>query len=207
VEESEKKLVVFTHRRSEKVGYEIIPEKRWTRPETSSDPAEIIYLVGQNILYLRSFIQNEYNHLSYSKLLNPQNEGHRELWQWVNIRQIEKGTLQLIKDGQVIASIQEKPYFVQQVPGPELGYTIVDYEKEKFPNRSPTLVGYKMEFEPGRGGYKILLLDPSGNGVPGSLRELRDVNIEKTRELYLTAVILPLVVGIPIFIWRRRKLK
>ena len=207
IEGSEKKLISFTHRRSGKVGYEIIPAKRWTRPEISSHIAEIIYLVGKNTLYFRPYIQTEYPHLYYSKLLDPQNDGHPELWQWVNIEQIEKGTLQLIKGGQTMASIEEKPYYIQQVSGAELGYTIIEYKEEKFPESVPSFVGYKVEFEPEKGDYQVRLVDASGKEVPGSLRELRAVEVGKTRELYMVSLILPLAVGIPIFFWRKRKLK
>jgi hypothetical protein len=206
-EGSEKKVVSFTYRRSGKIGYEIIPAKRWTMPETSSDPAEIIYLEGKNTLYFRPYIQTEYNHLYYSKLLDPQNEGHSELWRWINIKQIEKGALHLIKNGKVVSRIQEEPYSVHQVPGQELGYTIAGYDKEKLPGRGPSLVGYKVEFEPGKGGQQIQLVDASGKVFPGSLRELRAVDVGEPRELYITAVVLPLVVAAPIFLWRRRKLK
>jgi hypothetical protein len=207
VEGSEKRLQSFTHRRSGRVGYEVISENRWTMPETSSDPSETIYLEGKKTLYFRPYIQTEYNHLSYAKLLDPQNDGYRELWKWVNIEQIERGILQLVKDGRIVASIQEKPYHVQQVPGPELGYTIVDYTEENFRDRGPSLVGYKVEFEPDRGGTQIQLVDPSGEVIPGSVRELRSVEGGNSRDLYAASVILPLVVWIPVLLWRRRKLK
>ena len=145
MEGSEKWLVSFTHRRSGQVGYEVISAKRWTMPETSGDPGDVIYLEGKKTLYFRPYIQTEYNHLYYSKLLDPQNDGFADMWRWVNIKQIEKGSLQLVKDGRPVASIEEKPYHVQQIAGPELGYMIINYEQEKFPDRAPSLVGYKAE--------------------------------------------------------------
>lgn len=207
VEGSDKNLASFTHRRSGRVGYEVISAKRWTMPETSSDPSEIIYLDGKKTLYFRSYIQTEYNHLYYSKLLDPQNEGYPELWRWVNIKQIEKGTLQLVKDGQIVASIQENPYYVEQVPGPELGYRIVEYKKETFPDRGPSLVGYRIEFEPERGGRQIRVVDAAGRVIPGSLREVRAVEVGKLWNFCLASVVLPLAVGVCVLLWRTRKLK
>jgi hypothetical protein len=145
------------------------------------------------------------------------------MWRWINIKQIEKGSLQLVKDGRLVGSIEEKPYQVQQILGPELGYTIIDYEPEKFEDRGPSLVGYKAEFELEKGGYHIQLVDEAGTVVAGSIRELRAIEVAKTvvagsiRELraievantwqlHLAAVILPLMVWAPVFIWRRRKL-
>lgn len=207
IEGSEKRLVSFTHRRSGKIGYEVISAKRWTMPETSSDSAEVIYFVGKNTLFYRPYIQTEYNHLYYSKLLDPQNDGYPELWRWVNIKQIEKGSLQLFKGRQLIASIEEKPYYVQQIPGPELGYTIIDYEEKKFPGRAPSLVGYRVELQPERGEYHIQVVDATGTIVPGSMRGLRVVEVGKTWKLYLASVVLPLAACIPIFIWRKWKLR
>ena len=79
--------------------------------------------------------------------------------------------------------------------------------KEKFPDRGPSLVGYKVEFEPEKGSFQIRLLDVSGKVISGSVRELRAIRVGNPIELYLTSVVLPLAVGIPIFIWRRKKLK
>ena len=206
IEGSEKWVVSFMHRRSGQVGYEVISAKRWTMPETSGDPGDVFYLEGQQTLYLRPYLQTEYNHLYYSKLLDPQNDGFADMWRWVNIKQIEKGRLQLVKDGRPVASIEEKPYHVQQIPGAELGYTIIDYEPAAFGDRGPSLVGYKVEFEPGKGGYQIQLVDEAGTVVDGSIRELRDVEVVNTWRLHLAAVILPLMVWAPVFIWRRWKL-
>lgn len=206
IEGSEKWLRSFTHRRSGQIGYEVISAKRWTMPETSGDPEDVIYLEGKNTLYFRPYIQTEYNHLYYSKLLDPQNDGFADMWRWINIKQIEKGSLQLVKDGRLVGSIEEKPYQVQQILGPELGYTIIDYEQEKFEDRGPSLVGYKAEFELEKGGYHIQLVDEAGTVVAGSIRELRAIEVANTWQLHLAAVILPLMVWAPVFIWRRRKL-
>jgi len=204
VEGSEKTIVSFSHRRSGKVGYEIISEKRWTMPETSSDPAGTIYFKGKNTLYFKPFIQTEYNDLYYSKLLDPQNDGYSDLWRWVNIRQVEQGSIQFVGNARVNATIREKPYYVRQVPGAELGYTIVDFSKETFPDRKPTFVGYKVELEPDREEHGIRLVDNAGVLVPGSFRELRAVDAERVPALYVLSVLLPLAAGIPVFWWRRR---
>jgi len=205
VEGGEKCLISFTHRRTGRVGYEVICAKRWTMPETSSDPSEIIYLAGRETLYFRPYIQTEYNHLYYSKLLDPQNEGYPDLWRWVNISQIERGTLELIREGRIVDRIQEKPYRVEQIPGPELGYRIVEFNKEKLPDRAPSLVGYRVDFDPPRGAVRIRLVDPEGKPIPGSVRTVRTLEAAGQRDLYLIAVFLPLVVGISMLLWRRWK--
>jgi hypothetical protein len=175
-------------------------------PETSSESDEVIYLVGKNTLYLRPYIQTEYNHLHYAKVLDPQNDGYPELWRWINIKQIEKGRLKFYIGGRLISSIGEKPYQVQQIPGPELGYKIIDYDKEKFPDRAPSLVGYKLDLHLEGEGYRLQLVDSAGTIIHGSERVLREVEARDTWKLFLVSIVLPLVAYIPIFIWRRRKL-
>ena len=145
------------------------------------------------------------NDLYYSKLIDPQNEGYGELWRWVKIKQIEKGNLQVIRNNQIIASIEEMPYHVQQIPGPELGYKIIDYTKEEFSDQPPSLVGYKLEFQPEKGQYQIQLIDSSGMIFSGSVRGLRTVKVGNPWTLYFASVILPLAPWVTIFIWRRRK--
>ena len=206
IEESEKRLVIFTHRRTGRIGYEVVSAERWTMPETSSESDEVIYLVGENTLYLRPYIQTEYNHLHYAKVLDPQNDGYPELWRWINIKQIEKGRLKFYIGGRLISSIGEKPYQVQQIPGPELGYKIIDYDKDKFPDRAPSLVGYKLDLHLEGEGYRLQLVDSAGTIIHGSERVLREVEARDTWKLFLVSIVLPLVAYIPIFIWRRRKL-
>jgi hypothetical protein len=207
IEESEKKLISFTYRRSGQVGYEIIPEKRWTRPMVSSDPSEIIYLEGKNTLFFKSFFQLEYNDFLYAKLNDPQNDGHPEIWNWVPVKQVQQGTLQVLRNNQVIENIEEKPYYVQQIPGPELGYKIIEYQKSMFPDRTPSYVGYKLTFVPEVRSCRIQLLDDHGKPIPGSIRELRAVEVNKIKILYISAVILPLAVGTSVIILRRLKRK
>ena len=207
VEGSEKKIVSFTHRRSGKIGYEIIPAKRWTMPEISSTTSEAIYMVGKHTLYFKPYVQNEYNHLYYSKLLDPQNEGHPERWLWVNIKQVEEGTLQLVGEDQSVTSIQEKPYFVRQIAGPELGYSIIEYDKEKFSNQSPSFVGYKVAYDPKMGNCRVRLASTKDQVLSGSLRKLRTVEPGRIRELYILSVVLPLVIGFSIIARRRWKLR
>ena len=207
VEGSEKWLVSFTHRRSGQIGYEIISATRWTMPEISSDPGDIIYLEGKHTLYFRPYSQTEYNHLYYSKLLDPQNDGFADMWRWVNIKQIEKGQIQFVKNGQLAARIEERPYHVQQIPGPELGYRIIEFDQDKSGDRKPNLVGYKADLQLEKGSYYIQLVSEAGKTIAGSTRELRAIEAADTWKLYLAAVILPLMVWLPAFIWRRWRLR
>ena len=206
-EDSEKRLVVFEPRRQGKVGFEVIPEERWTRKENTSDSNDILYLLGRVVFYFRPFIQNEYNDLYYAKLQDPQNSGSIETWRWVNIDQVKSGLVQVLKRRDVIDRVQEMPYYVEQTPGPELGYNIINFEATapQFAGRSPTFIGYRVDFDPSGGRYGINLLNPEDDTmIPGSFREARSVSFGPTREKVLYGIsLLPLIIGIPMFIWRR----
>jgi hypothetical protein len=187
------------------VGYEIIDPERWTDLETTSSSSDVVYFEGKNILYFRPSLQREYPDLHYSKLLDPQNEERRRLWRWVKIKPIEKGLMQLLRDGQVVASIEEKPYLVEQIPGAERGYIIVNYDAGKHPESGPTFQAHKVEFDPEKGDHQIRLVDASGEVVAGSVRELRAVEAGKALELYAASAFLPLLIGGSLVLWRRRR--
>ena len=68
-------------------------------------------------------------------------------------------------------------------------------------------MGYKAELQLEKGGYHIQLVDVAGKTIAGSTRELRAIEAADTWKLYLAAVILPLMVWLPAFIWRRWRLR
>jgi hypothetical protein len=206
VEGSEKSVVSFERRRSGNVGYEIVPESRWTMPETSSDPSEVVYFYGENTFYVRPFIQVEFNDLYYAKLLDPQDKGDPESWRWVNITQLKGRALQLKSGGRAVLTIGEKPYIVKQAEGPELGYEIFEYDRTASEGSQPSMVGYRVQVEEERSEYQMELLDDSGEVIPGSRREFRPLHSKNVRALYLVSLLLPAIGGVPIFLWRRKRM-
>lgn len=205
IQDSEKNLVVFTSRRTGGVGYEVIPGNRWTQREACNDPARIIYAAGKNTLYFRAFHQDEYNELYYNKLEDPQNLGREERWRWVHIKPVKDVLLALLKDGRMIERIGNLPYYVKQIPGPELGYDIVEYKEEEMLDKRPTFEGYKLDIsaELSRGECQIKLekKDKQGEFIKGSSREIRLVRKENSKYLYPFSFF-PLLVGIGIFVGR-----
>jgi hypothetical protein len=71
VEDSEKRLVVFAPRRAG-VGYEVIPQERWTFPEQANEPAEVVYTAPGGVIYLRPHAAHEVNAEAQARLRNPQ---------------------------------------------------------------------------------------------------------------------------------------
>src|SRR6266536_1520487 len=91
--DSEKRLVVVAPRR-ESVGYEIVPQEKWTFPEQASDPAEVVYTVAGGVVYVRPFAEQELNALAYARLKNPQDvAATANRWQWVHTASLERTTL------------------------------------------------------------------------------------------------------------------
>jgi hypothetical protein len=209
VQDSEKNLVVFTSRRTGGTGYEIIPGNRWTRRESCDDPDRIIYAAGKNTLYFRPFHQDEYNELYYNKLEDPQNFGREERWRWVHITPIKDVLLAFLREGKIIEKIENIPYYVKQISGPELGYEIIEYKKEEMPDKKPTFEGYKLDLsgELAKGKYEINLKKKNGEGfVKGGARKIRLVKKENSKYLYPWSIF-PLLVGLAIFIERKRRVR
>ncbi|MBW2121855.1 MAG: hypothetical protein JRH07_08425 [Deltaproteobacteria bacterium] len=204
IEDSEKRLVVFTRRRAGGVGYEIIRANKWTKPENSNDPAETLYAAGENTLYVRPFHEDEYNELFYRKLQDPQNKGNPDRWIWVHISPIQEVRLALLAGSRVVAKEERKPYLVRNIPGPELGYRILDYEAQDFPDTTPTFEAHKIVFPPpsGKGKYTFRLENKEGQPLEKSTRNIIALKKERADILYLISIF-PLLIGFGVFVRRK----
>ena len=205
VEGSEKKLVVFSKRRVEGVGYEIIPGNRWTNRESSNDPSESIYGSGNNTLYMRAFMEEEYNDLFYNKLRDPQNRGNPQRWKWVHTEPLLEEILAIDRNEKAQERIKRSAYLVKQLPGARLGYEILPYSSDRFPDQQPAFEGFKVEFSEGNaiGHQAIWLEDKKGRQVPKSIRKMSMVNKTGVGWLYLISAF-PLMVGMIVYMRRRR---
>lgn len=206
VPQSERKLIVFSPRR-EGLGYTIIPQTKWTTPEQADDPSRVIYARSGSSMYLQPFVEEEHNELYYTCLAKPQStEGSSDRWVWVHIQPKDGGYLEVLRDGQVIGRVERKPYWVKQIPGPALGYEVVEYQAggEGSRPRSPDFEGYEIRVEPGQPSYAIRLVEPDGSVVVGSEREIRLVKTRNLWALYLLPL-LPLTAGVSLTVWRRGK--
>jgi len=205
VEGSEKKLVVFSRRRVGGVGYEIIPGNRWTKRESSNDPLESIYGSGSNTLYFRAFMEDEFNELFYNKLLDPQNRGNPQRWIWVyNVPLLDK-VLTIQRNERGREQIKRTAYLVKQLPGARLGYEILPYTPDRYPDQQPAFEGFKVEFSEGNdaGHQTIWIEGPEGRQVPKSVRKMSMINKTGVKWLYLISAF-PLMVGLLIYVLRRK---
>ena len=201
---SEKKLVAFGPRR-QGLGYQIVPQEKWTRPERTDDPQDVIYARQGAVLYLQPFVEKEYNDLYYTRLEEPQSQrGRQDQWNWVHVQPFEQaGNLVLDYGGQIV-EVLAKPYRVQQLPGSALGYKVPDYDPAT-DTRSPDFVAYQLFVDANHASYRLELQDTEGTPVFGSQRQVRRVQNINSWALYFLAG-LPLTVGGLLLINRRERL-
>jgi hypothetical protein len=208
VEGTEKKLKVFEERRTG-VGYQIIPESKWTRPVQSDDASQILYLEGKRTMYMKAVHEAEYNQHDYLRMTSLEKplagKGGESAYMWVHMDEVPDTRVQVLKAGEVIQEVSTKPYYVSQTPGYALGYDIVEFDPDapEHSGRQPSFEAVKLELEPG--SYQIRVVDAAGQVLKGSVREIRSVNAVPVWQLYLLAAI-PLVIGV-IVTSRRRGLR
>ncbi len=205
VPKSERKLVVFSAL-DQGIGYEIIPEDTWTLPLNSDDLSEQILARGGRVIYLKPFRAMKYNshhYLKLSKLTSPSSgRGLEDQVTWIHQAPLSDFRLiQLQKDGRIIAQIKEKPYYVQQSEGHNLGYDILEFDEERYPGSSPTFTAFKIVVPAQPGNYSLTLLAENDQLIKGSERIIKTIRSAKFSELLLIALI-PLFMGSVLIGWR-----
>ena len=200
--DSRKKLQVFAPRRTG-VGYMVVPQAKWTVPEESNDPQNVIYALPGVVLYLRPFYEMEVNELAYSRSVDAQAEGVRsDRFVWVHTYPYPEARLQLLRNGQVVAETPQQDYYVRQLPGASLGYQVELYDPKS--DRSPSFSGYEIRVDGDLARYQVQLVDLDGTPVPGSRREIRLLRQPDPRTVYALSG-LPLLLGLGVMLWRRRQ--
>ena len=203
---SKKNLVVFNSRRSG-IGYEIIPESTWTQSLVSDDRTQVLYSEGKRTFYVKAFEEEEYNIFNYSRLVSLhkplEGMGTKSSWMWVHGAELADAKLQVLKNGEVIQTLEQKPFYVQQTDGYGLGYKIVDFVAgaAEFADSEPSFTAFKVELEASDGDYRVRVVDKNGEVYAGSEREIRAVRTA-TWPLYVIPII-PLIAGAMIYSWRR----
>jgi len=207
VEGSERVLVLFQPLQEEGIGYEIMPEERWTVRLSADNPEGRIYCEPGKALFLIPFRTTAYDESSYIRLINPQGLGREGVLEWIHKDRIENMRLLLLSHGKPVRMVEWKKYYVKQAPGAELGYKIIEYDKETTSGESPTFSGFFLYFEEKDYGnrYEIVLEDlVTGDRISSSKRKLRIVGKTGVSSLWVISFI-PSVLGSYIFVWRRKK--
>jgi hypothetical protein len=209
VEDSEKRLVAFGPRRPG-VGFQVVPQERWTFPEPADDPADVIYTVAGGVVYLQAFTAQELNAEAYARLKNPQDlAATPNRWQWVHVGPLTQAATLIVRDGAGEKRLNVEDFAVEQVPGAALGYRVVPFAQrgdDPRPRRKPDLTAYRVESPPGRATLSLRLLDADGHNLAGSAREVVVVSSVPWWQLMLP-VLVPLIIGLSVGLWRRAQVQ
>ena len=204
--ESKRDLVVFAPRRTA-VGYEVVPEARWTFPEELNDLSDAILGEDDTVLYLKPHIVREYPAIAYERLQDPQSasDASRSEWTWVSGETLDEGILEIVQNGEVEERIPLESYFVKQVPGKEFGYEILPYDPNN-PDLTPRVdfTGYRVKLSADQPAYEVRLRSLDDELLLGSDREVRVVQPVSLPALLLISS-LPLAFGAVLILWRRRR--
>jgi hypothetical protein len=204
VPDSERALQVFAPRRVG-VGYTVVPQTRWTTPDESPAPTDVIFGAADSNLYLEPRVARELPARSWALLQNPQRSAaDAGDWVWVNGEMLIDATLQVIGDGQVIAEEPLTAYDVEQVPGRQLGYDVVPHDPEG--SGAPSFEAYPIQLAGTGARYEVRLMGDDGQPLAGSVREVRvPANPPVSRLFVLSAA--PLVVGALVITRRQGRVK
>jgi hypothetical protein len=143
----------------------------------SDDDNNHIYGLKNQTFYIKPFKERKFNKHHYIKLsgLNSPSSGKgmENTDFWVHADEITgKYTLEIVKNNQVIAQVDQKPYFVKQKPGSNLGYDIVNFDARLFPDANPTFYAYKFKVPDTFGEYRLRLVNHKGAIVKTSIRKV-----------------------------------
>ena len=209
VENSVKKLVVFQRDRVG-VGYTVIPEDKWTTPEDTQRPDEIVYVRSNNVLYLEPYFESEYNEQYFVHLEAPQaprfgNAG----WLWVKEGKFVPNDLQISRGKMWLRAVSFEDYMVRQIPGKALGYEILEWQEgisQGMRERSPDFSAFRLVVDHQIQDIALYLVGDNDVAVGGSSRTLDAVREFGSGELWLPAL-LPVAVGLAIVGTRRYSLR
>ena len=210
VPDSNKRVVAITSRR-QGVGYQVVPQEKWTTPDQADDPGNAIYAAPGGVVYLEPFAEKEFNALEYARLQNPQDlQATANHWTWVHTAALQGLTLVVRQNGHE-ERLPLGEYSVQQAPGAALGYTIVPFTRRPedppagtLGAPSPDLVAFKVAAPASRTTLSISLVDQEGHDVPGSAREIIVTPPIAQWQLGIP-VLLPLLIGATVLLWRREQ--
>jgi hypothetical protein len=192
MEGSERTVVVHDRMRSGGIGFEVIPSDKWTRPETSVAPSSVLYVNGDADLYVRPFLEEEFNDLAYEKTINNGARGNPTIAKWVRIQQVPHATI-AFQDGPGGKSLlEETPYSVKQSEGASLGYTIVPFDP-KGPREQPDIIAMRIPVRKNTSVIRFSALDSKGTTLSGSERQIRVVTGIRAPALLISLALAPLL--------------
>jgi hypothetical protein len=201
---SEKRLIVITQRSADKVGYEVIPADKWTRPETSKVPSSALYVSGTTDLYLRPFYESEYNDFQYSKLVDNDGTGNRRLSQRVRLQQVPHARV-VVATAIGTNALSEQAFAIEQSTGQALGYTIVPWNQHaQRPGDKPDLIAFHVRIQNAGTAFRVSAQDETGAILPGSERDIRVIAGPGPEVILVTFMFMPIACVLVVMFARAR---
>jgi len=205
IPESVRDLSVIAPRRMA-VGYELIPESRWTFKEDLSDLSNAVLGEDETVVFLQPRVIREYPAEAYERLQDPQYVGRGgQEWSWIGGEAVPESILELVQNGEVVERAGSQDYHVKQAPGKEYGYEIIEHDPNN-PDETPRVdfEGYRVELSSDLPSYEVRLRTLDGNLFVDSEREVRVVEPISLAMLIPIALI-PLLLGAGVLFWRHRR--
>ena len=204
---SERALRVFEPRRLA-VGYEVIPEERWTLPEQVNAVTDVILAKAGSVVYLRPRVAREYPALAYERLRNAQYAGNAGVeWRWV----AEEGdeafantVLEIVRAGVAVERVAKVSFFVSQAFDQELGYEILPFDP-RTPDLTPRVDfdGYRIKLQQGRDSFSVRLKSQAGAPYADSMRQVRVIP-DGLPPILVPTALFAFALGLALLVLRRR---
>ena len=203
VNDSARALEVFEARRTA-IGYEVLPETRWTTPDQVLDPGDAIVGSPNSHLYLIPHLVTEYPALPYSLLQSPQQQSPDGAeWRWILGAPLTDVELLVTSESSPIKREQLNGYKVEQQSGAQLGYSIKPFvfDSER-PGLAPDISGFSVSLKQPGDAFRIAVIARDSTTSPESTRLVR-VSYPPRLFLLLIPTLVPITLGV-IVIHRRR---
>ena len=204
IQGTEKELIAFTNRRNG-IGYQIFPEESWINTHNSNEIGDILYIEGNQTVFIKPFNSTEYPALGYSKLsalpIYEPRKIRENVWKWVYLSPgYQEVKLELVNNGEVVYETTQKPYYIKQIQGYALGYEIVDWTEDL--SITPTFIGYKVEISDA-GKYIIRMIDKNNKTLDYSVRQVCNIYSQNIIWLFLISI-LPVAIGIIVLLKKNK---
>jgi hypothetical protein len=200
---SDKALVVHERRRAGRIGWEVIPGDKWTRPQESVTPASVLYVNGGADLYLRPFFEDEFNDLAWQKTVDNGSRGNAHVLRWVRTQQVPHAAVEVRSAAGTVTTLREERFFVKPTQGAGLGYTISPWNPGG-PDKEPNLVAFRLPVRGAAGTVHLRVRDAHGAPLAGSDREVRVIAGPPRAGLALALALLPLLAMAVVIVLRAR---
>ena len=104
-----------------------------------------------------------------------------------------------------VATVERRPYFVEQMRTTSLAYRIVPFDPDDaHRDREPSLEAFHVDLERYGRGFRVALVDSRGDMIDATLRRVRLLDGSPPSHALVLLALLPLAVGVGVTVARWR---